>query len=73
MKYLNILKSNSSSIKLYVFFIIAMYINSVNALYFELKGDKERCYVDEFFQHSVVVIKYEIFGIDMSDEASKKN
>jgi hypothetical protein len=46
------------------------YVNKINALYFEIEGDKERCFVDEFHKNTVVAIKYEIDGLDVTQEKS---
>jgi hypothetical protein len=42
----------------------------INPLYFEVKGDKEKCFIDEFFSNSVVVIKYHIYGLDTTNASS---
>ena len=50
--------------------LLSTLILSTNSLYFEIKGDSERCFVDEFYKNTVVVIKYNIIGIDLTEEAS---
>lgn len=60
--------------KNYLFFSILIvaicYFNQINTLYFEIKGDKERCFVDEFHKNTVVAIKYEVDGLDVTQENS---
>ena len=53
-------------------FLICLFslINKSNALYFEIKGDRERCFVDEFHKNTVLVVNYEIQGLDITQEAS---
>jgi hypothetical protein len=45
------MKFNISNI---LFYFILLKITK--CLYFEIKGDRERCFVDEFFDHSVMKI-----------------
>lgn len=52
-------------------YIIALFlIAPICSLYFEIKNDKEKCYIEEFFKGSVVVIKYHIYGIDTTNQSS---
>ena len=58
------------NIFLFTCILLSTLILSTNSLYFKIKGDSERCFVDEFYKNTVVVIKYNIIGIDLTEEAS---
>jgi hypothetical protein len=34
--------------------------------HFELQNDNEKCFIDEFFENTVVILHYEILDFDVS-------
>jgi hypothetical protein len=55
--------------------LIALFL-SIRAIYsslmFELRNNHPRCYVEEFFHHSVAMIKWKIVGLP-EDSAKKQS
>jgi hypothetical protein len=62
------MKNNTFFISILI--IAICYINQIKSLYFEIKGEKDTCFVDEFHKNTVVAIKYEINGLDVTQEKS---
>ena len=56
---------------IFIFITPLILLGNSNCLYFEVKGDKEKCFVDDFYKNSVVLIKYNIIGLDEKEEKSK--
>ena len=53
-----------------VIFLLSLLFIQTNSLYFQIKSDRERCFIDEFSKDSVVIIKFHLYGTDMTDEES---
>ena len=53
--------------------IIASFYLADCTLQFEISPDRQRCYVEELFKGSVMMVKWKIVGIDEPDMAKSKN
>jgi hypothetical protein len=48
----------------YLFFLL--FLKTIFNLHFELQNDNEKCFVDEFFENTVVILHYEILNFDIN-------
>jgi hypothetical protein len=39
--------------------------------HFELQGDNEKCFIEDFFEHTVVILHYEVIDFDIAQRNGK--